>query len=78
MLRTFAMIVAGSFAVGLCGCATEHSEADMLSGSHVMGSKNMMSDQAMPSHSMNCTPEALANMPPEHRRMCETQAPPPK
>jgi hypothetical protein len=30
----------------------------------------VMSNQAMPSRSIDCSPEALANMPPEHRQAC--------
>lgn len=77
MIRILAVSAAGLMALGLSGCASEpHSDANMMSGAHAMGSKSMMSDKAMPSHSRNCTPEALANMPPEHRQMCQEQAPP--
>ena len=44
----------------------------------VMGTHNMpgtkagtMSNQAMPPMSPNCSPEALATMPPEHRLACQ-------
>jgi hypothetical protein len=43
----------------------------MLGGTHVMPNKGgVMSNQAMPSSSIDCSPEALANMPPEHRQAC--------
>jgi len=44
----------------------------MLGGTHTMPNKGgMMSNQAMPSASIDCSPEALANMPPEHRQACQ-------
>jgi hypothetical protein len=43
----------------------------MLGGTHEMPTKGgVMSNQAMPSRSIDCSPEALANMPPEHRQAC--------
>jgi hypothetical protein len=45
----------------------------MLGGTHVMpdqGKVAVMSNQAMPSASIDCSPEALAKMPPEHRQAC--------
>ena len=51
--------------------ATPHQEDQMLGGTHVMPSKGgIMSNQAMPSASIDCSPEALAKMPPEHRAAC--------
>jgi len=52
--------------------ATPHQEDQMLGGTHVMPNKGgIMSNQAMPSASIDCSPEALANMPPEHRAACQ-------
>jgi hypothetical protein len=43
----------------------------MLGGTHQMPNKGgVMSNQAMPSRSIDCSEEALANMPPEHRQAC--------
>jgi hypothetical protein len=70
------LVVAGAvtLAGALSACATQpHTQASMTEGAHVMGPKSMMGDAAMPSHSLNCTPEALASMPPEHRQACEKQ-----
>jgi hypothetical protein len=53
--------------------ATPHQEGEMLGGTHVMpeqGKVGVMSNQAMPSASIDCSPEALAKMPPEHRQAC--------
>jgi hypothetical protein len=49
-----------------------HTEDTMLSGSHIMSTPktSIMSDRVMPSGSINCSPEALATMPPEHRQAC--------
>lgn len=61
-------------AVIVSACATgPHTEGTMLSGSHQMPGVKVgnMSDRAMPSHSPDCTEAALANMPPEHRLLCE-------
>jgi hypothetical protein len=44
----------------------------MLGGTHEMPNKGgLMSNQAMPSASIDCSAEALAKMPPEHRQACE-------
>ena len=52
--------------------ATPHQEDQMLGGTHVMPNKGgIMSNQAMPSASIDCSGEALANMPPEHRAACQ-------
>ena len=52
--------------------ATPHQEDQMLGGTHVMPNKGgIMSNQAMPSASIDCSAEALANMPPEHRAACQ-------
>lgn len=61
-------------AAAVSACATgPHTDASMLSGSHAMpGPKSgTMSDQVMPSRSQDCSEAALANMPPEHRQICE-------
>jgi hypothetical protein len=58
-------------AVSACA-ATPHQEGEMLGGTHEMPNKGgLMSNQAMPSSSIDCSPEALANMPPEHRQACQ-------
>ena len=52
--------------------ASPHSGDTMLGGTHEMPNKaGVMSNQAMPSASIDCSPQALANMPPEHRQACE-------
>ena len=52
--------------------ATPHQEDKMLGGTHVMPNKSgTMSNEAMPSASIDCSPEALAKMPPEHRALCQ-------
>ena len=58
-------------AVSACA-ATPHQEDKMLGGTHEMPNKaGLMSNQAMPSGSIDCSPEALAKMPPEHRQACQ-------
>ena len=52
-----------------------HTDDTMLSGSHVMYTpmstpQRSMPDRLMPSRSRDCTEEALATMPPEHRQAC--------
>lgn len=52
-----------------------HTDDTMLSGSHIMDTPmskppRSMPDRVMPSHSYNCSEEALATMPPEHRQAC--------
>lgn len=74
MNRTFAWAGAAILAATLSACASgPHTNASMLSGSHIMpGPKaGNMSDRVMPSRSADCTEAALANMPPEHRQACE-------
>ena len=63
--------------VTLSACAaTPHQEGEMLGGTHTMPNKGgLMSNQAMPSGSIDCSPEALAKMPPEHRQACQPPAP---
>ena len=61
-------------AVSACA-ATPHQEDKMLGGTHEMPNKaGLMSNQAMPAGSIDCSPEALANMPPEHRQACQPPA----
>jgi hypothetical protein len=49
-----------------------HTADSMASGSHAMpdNKQHHMSDRTMPSHSPNCSDEALAKMPPDHRAAC--------
>ena len=52
-----------------------HTDDTMLSGSHIMSTpmstpQRSMPDRVMPSRSFDCTEEALATMPPEHRQAC--------
>lgn len=52
-----------------------HTEDTMLSGSHIMYTpmstpQRSMPDRIMPSRSRDCSKEALATMPPEHRQAC--------
>ena len=52
-----------------------HTMDNMLSGSHIMSTpmstpQRSMPDRVMPSRSPDCTEEALATMPPEHRQAC--------
>jgi hypothetical protein len=76
MKRAMACAGAVALVVTVCACAaTPHQEGEMLGGTHVMPNKGgMMSNQAMPSASIDCSPEALANMPPEHRQACQPPA----
>ena len=62
-------------AVAVSACAaTPHQENQMLGGTHEMPNKGgLMSNEAMPSASIDCSPEALAKMPPEHRAACQPQ-----
>jgi hypothetical protein len=77
MIKLLSLTAAVLAAAALSACATEpHSDAAMLAGQHTMAPKaGMMSDKAMPNRSADCTPEALANMPPEHRQACEGKTP---
>ena len=49
-----------------------HTKDSMTVGSHAMAGQKQhhMSDKVMPSQSRNCTEEALAKMPPDHRAAC--------
>ncbi|MEP6604867.1 MAG: hypothetical protein ABJA60_01975, partial [Nitrosospira sp.] len=49
-----------------------HTADSMASGSHAMpdNKQHHMSDRTMPSHSPNCSDEALAKMPADHRVAC--------
>ena len=74
MKKTTAWVGIAILAGVLSACTTgPHTEASMLSGSHVMpGPKSgTMSDRVMPSRSQDCTEAALANMPADHRKACE-------
>ena len=73
MKRAIALVGAVVVAAGLSACAaTPHQEGQMLGGTHEMPNKGgLMSNQAMPSASIDCSPEALAAMPPEHRAACQ-------
>jgi len=79
MTKFVALAAAGLLSLALGACASQpHSDATMLAGSHPMAPKaGNMSDRAMPDRSANCSEDALKNMPPEHRKMCE-QAPKPQ
>jgi hypothetical protein len=61
-------------AVTISACAaTPHQQGEMLGGTHEMPNKGgLMSNAAMPSASIDCSPEALAKMPPEHHQACES------
>ena len=71
-----AMIWAGAVALAaaVSACAPgPHTDDTMLRGTHNMpvGTKaNTMSNEVMPTRSPDCSPAALANMPPEHRQAC--------
>ena len=73
MKRAIALVGAVVMAAGLSACAaTPHQEGQMLGGTHEMPNKGgLMSNQAMPSASIDCSPEALAAMPPEHKAACQ-------
>jgi hypothetical protein len=73
MKRVIALVGAVVVAAGLSACAaTPHQENEMLGGTHEMPNKGgLMSNEAMPSASIDCSPEALAKMPPEHRQACQ-------
>jgi hypothetical protein len=72
MKRAMAWAGAVVLVVTVSACAaTPHQEDKMLGGTHEMPNKGgVMSNQAMPSASIDCSPEALAKMPPEHRQAC--------
>jgi len=77
MKRPVAWAGAVVLVVTVSACAaTPHQGDQMLGGTHEMPNKaGLMSNQAMPSGSIDCSPEALANMPPEHRQACQPPAP---
>jgi hypothetical protein len=73
-----AMVWAGAvvLAATVSACAPgPHTDDTMLRGTHNMPgppkATGTMSNEVMPSRSPDCSPEALANMPPEHRQACE-------
>ena len=45
----------------------DHSTEHMTQGMHMMSKQNHMSNKAMPARSPNCTEEAIAKMPADHR-----------
>ena len=71
-----AIVVAGA----LAACAPQPPTSDMtMYGTHNMpgpGKVGAMSNKVMPESSPNCSPEALAAMPPEHRAACGLQSNP--
>ena len=75
MKRPMAWLGGMVLALTVSACAaTPPQEDQMLGGTHVMPNKGgIMSNQAMPSASIDCSPEALAKMPPEHRAACPPQ-----
>lgn len=76
MKRTIGLAVGAVLIALTAACEPRpHTEDTMLSGSHVMYTpmstpQRSMTDRLMPSRSPDCTEEALATMPPEHRRAC--------
>ena len=71
LTKILALAGATVMAATVAGCASQpHTYADMLAGQHPMPPKGWMQDRAMPSRSRDCTEEALAKMPPEHRQAC--------
>ena len=69
----FAAVVSASAAdTPTTDTTATHSKESMAAGSHVMpAQKHMhMSDRVMPSKSKDCTEEALAKMPADHRAAC--------
>ena len=73
MKRTIGLAAAAVLVALTVACEPRpHTEDTMLSGSHIMSTPKtgVMSDRVMPSGSMNCSSEALATMPPEHRQAC--------
>jgi hypothetical protein len=85
-MRTFfvlagAAVLAGSLSAwaaetgstaGTTAGTTGHTVESMTAGSHTMpANKQMhMSNKAAPLHTPNCSDEALAKMPAEHRAAC--------
>jgi hypothetical protein len=52
--------------------ATTHTADSMTSGTHTMAAQKQMhmSNKVMSSHNPNCSEEALAKMPADHRAAC--------
>ncbi len=75
-----AMLWAGAVVLAVTVSACAHTDDPMLSGAHSMtgpAKATTMSNEVMPSRNPNCTEEALAKMPPEHRQACFGNNPPP-
>jgi hypothetical protein len=73
MKRTIGLGVGMALIALIAACEPRpHTDDTMLSGSHIMSTPKTgtMSDRVMPAGSINCSPEALATMPPEHRQAC--------
>jgi hypothetical protein len=75
MNRAIAWATVAVLTATITACAPQpHTDDTMLMGTHSMpgpAKPGAMSNQAMPSRSPDCAPEALATMPPEHRLACE-------
>ena len=80
MKRGIALAGTVVVAAGLFACAPQPPTSDMsMYGTHNMpgpGKTGAMSNKVMPELSPNCSPEALATMPPEHRAACGLQQSP--
>ena len=74
MKRATALVGVIVVAAGLSACAPQAPTSDMtMYGTHNMpgpGKIGAMSNKVMPERSPDCSPEALATMPPEHRAAC--------
>lgn len=71
MRKILTWVGVAMFVAAVSACA--HTEDQMQAGTHNMPPNpkiNTMSNKAMPEANPNCTPEALASMPPEHRAAC--------
>jgi hypothetical protein len=69
-------IAAGGVVILTAVSACTHTESSMQAGTHNMPGPpktGAMSNQVMPERNPNCSPEALATMPPEHRQACVTR-----
>ena len=77
MKRAIALVGAVVVAAGLTACAPQPPTSGMtMYGTHNMpgpGKTGAMSNEVMPERSPDCSPEALATMPPEHRAACGPQ-----
>jgi hypothetical protein len=77
MKRATALVGVIVVAAGLSACAPQAPTSDMtMYGTHNMpgpGKIGAMSNKVMPERSPDCSPEALATMPPEHRAACGLQ-----